>query len=390
MSLGSTSLRMRIRDADPVVLLLGAVMLLLFATVPETADIPPDVEPQGLDWLAVVILGLGGAALLVRRRFPVLVVVVSLVLIGWWHAAGYTNGIINAVALVAYFTVGATGDRRRQAVAMALAVGPLLGVLLVAQPSAWISLVTAIAWPAAALLFGELSRSRRALVEAYQRRAEQAEAEREAEAQRRVAEERLRIARDLHDLLGHTVSLMTVQAGVAADTFDRSPEQARAAIEHIRAAGRQATHEVRATVELLRRHGEPTLSPAPGIADIPALAKNTARLGVQVDHKIDVDRCDVDGLVGLTAYRIVQEALTNVVRHSGASHVWITLTCTDGTLTCSVTDDGFAKGGPPVRGTGLTGMMERVVLVGGTLRYGPRDGGGFEVVATLPTGKGAA
>ena len=390
MSLGSTSLRMRIRDADPVVLLLGAVMLLLFATVPETADIPPDVEPRGLDWLAAVILGLGGAALLVRRRFPVLVVVFSLVLIGWWHAAGYTNGLINVVVLAAYFTVGATGDRRRQIAAMVLAVGPLLGLLLVARQNTWSPLITAVAWPAAALLFGELSRSRRALIQEYRRRAEQAEAEREAEAQRRVAEERLRIARDLHDLLGHTVSLMTVQAGVAADTFDRAPEKARAAIDHIRAAGRQATNEIRATVELLRRHDEPLLSPTPGIADIPALATSTARLGLEVDCRIDPSAYDVDGLIGLTAYRIVQEALTNVVRHSGASHVWITLTCTDGTLTCSVTDDGFAKGGPPVRGTGLTGMMERVVLIGGTLRYGPRDGGGFEVVATLPTGKGAA
>jgi signal transduction histidine kinase len=384
------SLRKRIRDADPVVTLLGAVLLLLFATVPETADIPPDVEPQGLDWLAVVILGLGGAALLVRRRFPVLVVVVSLVLIGWWHAAGYTNGLINVVVLVAYFTVGATGDRRRQIAAMVLAVGPLLGLLLIAQPSTWSPLITAVAWPAAALLFGELSRSRRALIQEYRRRAEQAEAEREAEAQRRVAEERLRIARDLHDLLGHTVSLMTVQAGVAADTFDRAPDKARAAIDHIRAAGRQATNEIRATVELLRRHDEPLLSPTPGIADIPALVTSTAGLGLDVDCRIDPSAYDVDGLVGLTAYRIVQEALTNVVRHAGASHVWIALTCTDGTLTCSVTDDGFAKGGIPARGTGLTGMMERVVLVGGTVRYGPRDGGGFEVVATLPTQKGAA
>jgi signal transduction histidine kinase len=132
------------------------------------------------------------------------------------------------------------------------------------------------------------------------------------------------------------------------------------------------------------------LSPTPGIADIPALATSTARLGLEVDCRIDPSAYDVDGLIGLTAYRIVQEALTNVVRHSGASHVWITLTCTDGTLTCSVTDDGFAKGDIPARGTGLTGMMERVVLVGGTLRYGPRDGGGFEVVAALPTRKGAA
>jgi signal transduction histidine kinase len=383
------SLRTRIRDADPVVSLLGAVLLLLFATVPDP-DIPPDVEPRGLDWLAAVILGLGGAALTVRRRFPVLVVAVTLVLIGWWHAAGYTNGLINVVVLAAYFTVGATGDRRRQIAAMVLAVGPLLGLLLVARQNTWSPLITAVAWPAAALLFGELSRSRRALIQEYRRRAEQAEAEREAEAQRRVAEERLRIARDLHDLLGHTVSLMTVQAGVAADTFDRAPEKARAAIDHIRAAGRQATNEIRATVELLRRHDEPLLSPTPGIADIPALATSTARLGLEVDCRIDPSAYDVDGLIGLTAYRIVQEALTNVVRHSGASHVWITLTCTDGTLTCSVTDNGFAKGGPPVRGTGLTGMMERVVLIGGTLRYGPRDGGGFEVVATLPTRKGAA
>jgi signal transduction histidine kinase len=304
-----------------------------------------------------------------------------------WNTLGFTNGAINLPALVAFYALGTTGDRVRQGIAVALTAVPLV-IATVVDEQPWWWLIGNIGWPVAALLFGEVSRSRHVLLDRYQERAERAEADQEAETQRRLAEERLRIARDLHDLLGHTVSLMTVQAGVAAAKLDRSPDSARTAIEHIREAGRQANSEIRATVQLLRSVDEPTLAPSPTIADIERLSQGAARIGLTVDCRIAPDALDVDALIGLTAYRIVQEALTNVVRHADAGHVDVVIDCTDRVLCCAVRDDGTTTATPSQTGNGLRGMAERVALAGGELRSGPRREGGFEVIATLPARRG--
>jgi signal transduction histidine kinase len=367
---------------DLLVVALGAVMLVVFAAQPDN-DIAADVEPRGLDWLALLIVAIAAATLLFRRRYPLLVVVAILVLLGWWNLLGYTNGLLNVVSLGAYFTVGATGDRRKQVVALILTTVPLVGFLLIEGEPWWWFLSNA-GWPVAAVLFGELTRSRRALMDSYQRRAERAEADREAEARRRVAEERLRIARDLHDLLGHTVSVMMVQACVADDKFDSAPDRAQAAIRHIRSAGRQANKEVRATIELLRQTHDMALAPTPTITDIADLVANAERLGLHVDCEIAKDAADVDALAGLTVYRVVQEALTNVMRHSTANHVAVAISRDDGHLTCTVRDDGMPSHPHLNGGFGLEGMSERVTLAGGTFRHGPRPDGGFEVVVTLP------
>ncbi|MGH8775334.1 MAG: sensor histidine kinase [Jiangellaceae bacterium] len=385
MSLASWT-RARAGGWDVIVVLLGAVMLAVFAVEP--GDTPTGAATRAFDWLAVLIVVAAAGLLLARRRYPLTVVMAILVLVGWWNVLGYRSGLINVVSLVAYFTVGATGDRRKQSAAVAVTLVPLV-VYAVVDDEPWWWLVGALGWPLAAVLFGELSRSRRAVMDSYRRRAVRAEADREAEAERRVAQERLRIARDLHDLLGHTVSLMTVQASVAADKFDRSPERSRAAIEHIRAAGRQATSEVRATVELLRNDpDELALAPTPAISDVDALAASTARVGLEVDCTVAADAVDVDPLVGLTVYRIVQESLTNVIRHADAGQVSVRIDRRDGVVTCVVADDGTACHGRVVAGNGLRGMVERVGLAGGTIHYGARPGGGFEVAATLPARRG--
>jgi signal transduction histidine kinase len=364
------------------VVVLGAVMLIVFAAQPDN-DVAADVEPRDLDWLGLLIVAVAAATLLARHRFPLLVVVALLILLGWWNALGYTSGLLNVVSLVAYFTVGATGDRRKQATALVLTAVPLVGFVLV-EGEPWWWILSNAGWPLAAIMFGELSRSRRALLDSYQRRAERAEADREAEATRRVAEERLRIARDLHDLLGHTVSVMMVQAGVAEDKLDSAPDRARSAISHIRGAGRQASKEVRATIELLRQADDLALAPTPTITDIEHLAANAQQLGLGVDVDIADAAADVDALTGLTVYRVVQEALTNVVRHSTAKHVTVSVTRENGRLTCAVRDDGSASHPQVDGGCGLAGMSERVALAGGTLHHGTRVDGGFEVVATLP------
>jgi signal transduction histidine kinase len=373
------------RREDLVVVVIGGVMLAVFLAQPDN-DLAADQVPRAMDWLGVVLLAIGCLSLLARRRHPFSVVVLALVLEVVWNALGYTNGAINLPALVAFYALGTTGDRVREVAAIALTAVPLvIAAVIDAQPWWW--LVGNIGWPVAALLFGEVSRSRHVLLDRYQERAERAEADQEAETQRRLAEERLRIARDLHDLLGHTVSLMTVQAGVAAAKLDRSPDSARKAIEHIREAGRQANSEVRATVQLLRSVEEPTLAPSPTVADIERLSQGAARIGLTVDCRIAPDALDVDALIGLTAYRIVQEALTNVVRHAAAGHVDVVIDCNDRVLCCAVRDDG-AVVTPSPRGNGLRGMAERVALAGGELRSGPRLGGGFEVIATLPARRG--
>jgi signal transduction histidine kinase len=369
------------RGRDPIVVVLGAVMLAVFAMQPDE-DLPAGVDGTPMDGQAAVILVLACMALLFRRAAPMTVVTVMLVLQSWWNTIGYTNGAINVATLIAYFTVGATGDRVRQVGSLALAAATLI-VAVAVDHHPWWWIISNLGWPLAAVLFGEISRTRRILMENYQERAERAEADREAEAER-FAEERLRIARDLHDLLGHTVSLMTVQAGVAAAKVDRAPDQTREAIDHIRVAGRQATHEIQAMVQLMRSAEKPSLAPTPVLSDISTLASNAAHLGFEVNCHIDSDATDLDGLVGLTAYRIVQEALTNVVRHAKARRVTIEVCRDRGMLTCSVRDDGTGTPARPVPGNGLRGMTERVALAGGNLRYGPREDGGFDVVATLP------
>jgi signal transduction histidine kinase len=376
-------LRARLGGWDLVVLFLGATMTVLFASIRD-GDIPGDVQPRAFDWLAVGLLTATVAALGLRHRAPIVMILVVLGLNAVWHGLGYTSTLIDAPTLVAYFSVGAFGDRRRQIAAVVLTAIPMVGWVVVAQGQPWSSIIDAVGWPAAAVLFGELIRSRRALMDSYQRRAERAEAEREAEARRRVTEERLRIARDLHDLLGHTVAAMMVQAEVAADKLDTAPHKSRAALNSIRDAGRQANHEIRATIELLRNYEEPELAPTPRVSDISILSANASQLGLDVRCEIAPDLGERAGLVGLILYRVVQEALTNVARHSTGRHVDIAVTDRDGIVSCLIHNDGQPASLPGHPGHGLDGMTERVSSVGGSLHFGPAACGGFEVVALLP------
>lgn len=200
--------------------------------------------------------------------------------------------------------------------------------------------------PLVPLLLGEAVRTRGELLAEYAARAERAEAEREREAALRVRQERVRVAREIHDILAHTVSAMTVQAGVALDALDTAPEVSRRAMTQVRASGKEA---VRVT---LRR--EPSGGAYPGVVET-------------------------------TAYRIVQEALTNVVKHSGAGRVAVSLTGADAHLEIEIVDDGPPRPEPSTgEGYGLIGMRERVPAVGGTLTYGPVPGGGIRVHAVLP------
>ncbi|WP_239153633.1 sensor histidine kinase [Virgisporangium aliadipatigenens] len=248
-------------------------------------------------------------------------------------------------------------------------------------------LVTVAASPLVAAVFGRSAQHRRAYLTVVQERARRAEETRDSEARRKVAEERVRIARELHDLVAHQITLANAQAAVAAHLFDTRPEQTRASLEELVKTTRQALDDLRATVGLLRQPDDtsaPT-DPAPGLSQVPALLSAFRRAGLEVWMHEDGTARLPPPAVDLTAYRIIQEALTNVTKHAPTSSAHVRIAWNRDHVTVTVTDNG--SGSPtPERppGHGLIGMRERATAVGGTLTAGARLQGGFLVCALLP------
>jgi signal transduction histidine kinase len=215
-----------------------------------------------------------------------------------------------------------------------------------------------------------------------------------------LAEERLRIAQELHDVVAHSMSVIAVQAGVGAHVLADRPDQARAALDAISATSRGTLNEMRRLLGVLRdADGERAHAPAPGLADVPQLVDDVRKAGVPVTLNVEGSSVCANGGVELSAYRVVQEALTNVIKHAGATtHVDVNVHYLPGSLAVEVVDDGrgaaahsSGNGGPTENGSagsghGLLGMRERVELWGGELTVGPVSGGGYRVKALLPYG----
>lgn len=251
---------------------------------------------------------------------------------------------------------------------------------------------------------GDAVRSRRAFVDAIRERAERAERSRDEEARRRVAEERLRIARDLHDVVAHHIALVNVQAGVAAHVMDKRPDQAKEALGHVREASRSALNELRATVGLLRQSGDPEAptEPAPGLAVLNDLVDTFRNAGLPVEVACNNEGTGMPAAVDLAAYRIIQEALTNVQKHAGPdAKAEVSVVRVGPAVEVTVLDNGRAAGSgdtPPSAGGaregidggghGLIGMRERATALRGSCTAGPRYGGGFRVQAILPVTAG--
>lgn len=199
-----------------------------------------------------------------------------------------------------------------------------------------------------------------------------------------VAAERLRIARELHDMVAHSIGIIAIQAGVGGRVIDTQPGEARNALDAIEATSRETLSGLRRMLTALRRDGAGTapLGPAPGLDDMTSLAEATADAGVRVDIRMKGERMPLPPDVDLSAYRIVQEAVTNVVRHAGTDHCRVTIDHRDGELAIEVADDGH--GGMVGTGYGLVGMRERVSLLRGEFAAGPRPEGGFRVAARIP------
>ncbi|RST06838.1 MULTISPECIES: sensor histidine kinase [Streptomyces] len=340
-----------------------------------------------LDWSARILLLLGPALLVARHRHPVAVVygvsAVTLVYLG----AGFPYGpVFLSLAVACLAAVVAGRSRAAWGAAGLLWAGQLLiGHWLYRWlppagdgPAPWAQELGATAWVLAVLAVCELVRTRR---EQWARE----RAERAAAARRRADEERLRMARELHDVLAHSISVINVQAGVGLALLDSDPEQARAALTTIKAAGREALGEVRQVLDTLRTPGAAPRAPAPGLDRLPELVEQAAATGLTVDTGGEGRPRDLPPGTDLAAFRILQEALTNVVRHSGSRTARILLRWRPDALELRVDDDGPATGGPAGgSGNGLAGMRERAAALGGTVEAGPRPDGGFRVTATLP------
>ena len=372
-----------------------ALAVLLAATAVAELWVPfVSVQGEGSREVATAVVLLGCGMLSLRRVRPLLTIAVIAAL---WPIVFTITPIPTlfwgqfAPFLLAVYSVARHGQGRRGLYGAAIAAAMLLfldlRVDLLATPEEIVFhwTLTTLTWFAG---WGLRSFERRA--EAAARRAAEVELESRTRTLTAIAEERARIARELHDIVAHSVSVMVVQAGAAEQVVDDDPAFVRSALGTIRSTGTGALGEMRRVVSMLREPGEPdagALTPQPGIGALSELVAAARTTGTQVDLDIVGDTTGLPIGVDLAAFRIVQEALTNVRKHSGASHVRVAVTRTGNRLDVEVADDGEAGAGTLTStgsGHGLIGMRERVELYGGSLDAGPLPGAGFRVHASLP------
>jgi signal transduction histidine kinase len=326
-----------------------------------------------------------------RRRFPgtMLALVVASGLAG--AALFLPPFFLGPATLVAVYSVAAYGCRWVSLAGLAVAELGLAAVQRTPLKLEDLALVGFMGILAVAWLLGHFAHNYRAHAARLEERTAELERAREELARRAVVEERLRLARELHDVVAHAMSVIAVQSGVGAHVAASQPGEVGKALAAIEATSRAALTELRRLLGVLRQDDEPqaSLTPVPGLADLEGLLAEVAKAGLAVKLQINGTRPPLPAGVDLSAYRIVQEALTNVVKHAGPAHAQITIRYRDQDVTVEVTDDGrgvaaVADDGRRGTGHGLIGMRERVAAFGGDLEVGPRPGGGFRVAARLP------
>ena len=344
----------------------------------------PDMRP--LDALAFVLLLAGPAALSLRRRSPAVMLPAVAAATLLYLASGYPWGpVLLSLALAIVFSAAAGRRWQTWTVAGACAAGLAAHFVVNGDDGALIRAVAGTSWLVILVLLGEGARLRHERV---------AERRRQQESREQAArdEYRLALARDIHDVVAHSLSMINVRASVALHLGDRDPDQFRPALEAIKAASKESLDEVRQLLGVLRDDAPLRPASGPGLRKLPELAENARRTGLAVTLQALPDPgtdTPVAGVVEEAAYRIVQEALTNVVRHSGAGRAAVVLEIPAegpdaGQLTITVDDDGRGAAGAP-EGNGLTGMRERAAALGGTVRFLPLHPG-WRVQAVLPPG----
>lgn len=362
-----------------------AVTAALVATGGVWAELGAWPHPIAFPAGAYLLSLAGCAALLWRRAHPLACTAVVVVCIAAYHAAGYPGGAPVIPLFIALYSMAAySAAAWWTGVAAAVAIAWQAIPALPPTPTPWYSYATLgpVLGLLSAVALGAFARQSRL---ASHRAVAAAAAESSARTAERLAEQRLAIARDVHDVLAHTLSAITVQSAVALDAFDRDPERSREAMGRVRTLARQSMPELHRTLEALRGTPATPPPPQPHLDALDALIEPVRQAGIAVsmsEHGVD----EVGPVVGLCAYRIVQEALTNVLRHSNAHAVEVSLRAGDGMLNIEVANDGVAPAAPPgpTDGFGTRGMRERAAVVGGTVESGPQPGGGFLVRAQLP------
>lgn len=348
-------------------------------------DNQPGSRP--VDAASRVLIAVAALALLVRRRSPVAALAVVTVATSTYLLTGYPYGPILVTFLVAVYTVAVRLPVRPAALATGGAFVLLLAHVFFGRGPApgWTGVLPASAWVVVPLAVGVVVRVSR---EATARtRAEEAR-RRVEQARRQADEERLRIAQEVHDVVGHGLAAISMQAEIALHLLPKRPEQAEVALTAISRTSREALDELRVTLGAVRRGAERT--PVPGLARLSALRDRLAGAGLAVEVRVVGDPREVPAAVDLAAYRVVQEALTNVLRHAGVASAEVTVGYRADEVTVEVTDRGVGAGRPGTApaddegGHGLAGMRERVAALGGRLSTGPLAGGGFRVYAGLP------
>jgi signal transduction histidine kinase len=369
-------------------LVAAGLAMALFVPMPRSSGLP-----RGMLALGYGLVLLHTLPLVARRRFPgtVLALVVASGLAG--AALGLPPFFLGPAILVAVYSVAAYGSRW---VSLAgLTVAELGLAALQRTPFKFefegLALVGFMGILAAAWLLGHFAHNYRAYAAGLEERTAELEQAREALARRAVVEERLRLARELHDVVAHAMSVIAVQSGVGAHVADSRPGEVGKALAAIEVTSRAALTELRRLLGVLRQDGDPqaSLAPVPGLANLDVLLAEVAEAGLAVRLRVEGAPAPLPAGVDLSAYRIVQEALTNVVKHAGPAHAQVTIRYRDQEVAVEVIDDGrgvaaVAGDGGKGTGHGLIGMAERVAAFGGDLEVGPRPGGGFRVAARLP------
>jgi signal transduction histidine kinase len=338
----------------------------------------PDHRP--LDAVALVLLAVGATALFFRRQYPLLVLFFAEGVTLFYLLLDYPKGPNFLTIIIAFFSAVMQGHRL-------IAWGVLTAEFMLFP---WVPYFVGIqSAPTSTEIFGLAGwlLVRATVTEIAYIRQQRILRIRQEEARRRAGDERLRIARELHDVLGHHISLINLQAGVALHLMDKQPEQARVALSVIKDASKDALRELRSVLDVLRQANEaPPRSPSSGLASLTDLISRASEAGLQVNTEVSGDLKVLPTSVDLAAFRIVQEALTNVMRHSGQTTASVCITCNLQELLLQIDNETRSdlSRDSVEPGQGITGMMERVATLGGVLEAGPRPEGGFRVWARLP------
>ena len=340
-----------------------------------------------------VLLALGTLPYAWRRRAPLATFVTASIPVIAMTSLGYSTAVIGSGLFLATYTVAAWSRTRVVAVATGFVVVLIAAVLLVSpEPMQFGELATNAALFIGALALGRSTHDRRRTVALLRERAELAERAQVEEAGRAVADERLRIARELHDVLAHSLAVIALQAGVGAHVIDADPVGAKAALTAVAQRSRTALTEVRRILGALREKDDDAgYHPLPGLDAVGDLAAELTEAGLPVQVRLEGDRGHIPAALDLTAYRLVQESLTNVVKHAGPAHAQVTIRYQPDAVTIEVVDDGHPAAVAPDQaspGHGQLGMRERVAVFGGSLATGTRSGGGYRVTARLPYAAG--